>query len=771
MLIRIREILIPLFLMTFVTVYGQKNLVPYGLLTNLLSNPELSVITSKNPKFCWIVPFIDNEDFQTAFQIQVASSSALLLSNTPDLWDSRKINSNNSLHVNYSGSVLESGKSYFWRVKIWNKNNKATQYSQIQKFNIGETERVKSWPGESRWVVLENNNNNNNNIWTLEDRHPLNYHLKYPVYIKKKNNGVWFIDFEKAAFANIELKLEWIPRPNEKSDTTIYISIGEKNIGDSIDRIPGGGIIFKTVSLEIKPGINNYHINLPRFQPKYPHSQSLPEHMPEVIPFRFCEINAGNLDISIISAKQMRLHTQSNPYASYFSSSDTLLNQIYNLCKYSVIANTFNGDYAASQRERMMYEADAYIHQLGHYAVDREFMTARYSLENMIYHATWPTEWISHSIMMVWMDYLHTGDLDVIIKNYQNLKPKALTALTMPNGLISTRTGLVTEKFKKSIYFDGDILKDIVDWPHSSMSEALTGGETDNFKFKDYNSVVNAFHYHTLILMEKMAHLIGEKKDADEYAKKHRQFYKIFQQHFFDTENKNYIDGIGSKHSSLHANLFPLAFGLVPKKVKNDVLDYIKSKDMACGVYAANYLLEGLFDTGEAEYAIKLLASKSDRSWYNMLRVGSTMTTEAWDNKYKTNNGWSHAWSSSPAHIIPRKILGIEPKTAGFKHIRIKPQLAGLSWAKGKISTIRGEIYVSIEIKEDNSIIMDILTPANTKVDIQIPIKNGIENFELEYNGKLISNPKETNGNLLILSDLSSGGHFIELKNKIKHFK
>src|SRR5690606_31440690 len=131
--------------------------------------------------------------------------------------------------------------------------------------------------------------------------------------------------------------------------------------------------------------------------------------------------------------------------------------------------------------------------RIGRYAVDREFATARYSLENMIYHATWPTEWISHSIMMVWMDFLHTGDTSVIRKNYDVLRPKMMNALTMPNGLISTTTGLVTDEFKKSIFFNGKTLQDIVDWSHSS--EALPeGGETDGYVFTDYNTVVNAFH-------------------------------------------------------------------------------------------------------------------------------------------------------------------------------------------------------------------------------------------------------------------------------------
>ncbi len=739
---------------------AQNKTAPDGLLTNLLSKPELSALTTAEPKFSWIVPDLEDNDYQTAYQIFVASSPELLDKNQPDLWNSGKVMSENSIHIRYAGTPLHSNSSYYWKVVTWNKSGKKSDASSVRKINVGDVERPKNWPGESRWVQVKKPDGTV--IWTFEDRHPISYHAAYPVDSHRKENGTWFIDFKKAAFANVALTLRWNPSPGEKRDTLITVRIGEKSIGDSIDAKPGGGVIYNTFPLRIKEGISKYNIELPRFKPHYPHSQELPAHMVEVIPFRFCEVVGKDLDLSLISAEQMGLYAQFNEYASSFSSSDTLLNNVYNLCHYSVIANTFNGDYAASQRERMMYEADAYIHQMGHYAVDREFATARYSLENMIYHATWPTEWISHSVMMVWMDYLHTGDIDVIRKNYKDIQPKLMIALTMPNGLISTRTGLVTEEFCKSIFREKNApIKDIVDWPWGSMS-GLKGGETDDYQFEDYNTVVNAFHYHTLVLMEKMARVIGQKEDAESYSKRAKAFYKKFQEYFFDKERGIYVDGVGTKHASLHANLYPLTFGLVPESQKESVLKYIKTKDMACGVYSANYLLEGLYDAGESDYAMSLLISKSDRSWYNMIRVGATMTTEAWDNKYKSNNGWSHAWSSSPAHIIPRKVMGVEPVEPGFKHIRIKPHPSTLSWAETKLPTIMGTISAKFTVSPGEFKLVASY-PANVQADIYLPISKDVKKYTLLHNGEVVKKSKIEQGYVVITS-VGSGTHAFELK-------
>ncbi|MGK6350016.1 alpha-L-rhamnosidase C-terminal domain-containing protein [Parapedobacter sp. DT-150] len=731
---------------------------PTGLMTNLLTRPERSVITTLAPTFSWVVPTLENGDYQTAYQVLAASSPVLLKAGKPDLWDSGRVTERNALHIAYAGEKLAPQMAYYWMVRVWNKSGQVSAYSAVQRFNIGDALRDKRWPGESRWVRLDTAQENG--LWTFEDRPPVQYHPADPIRLTRRANGTWFVAFEKAGFANVALTLDWKARPGERKDTTLTVRVGEKNAGDSIDAKPGGGVIYQEYALPIKEGTHTYPLDIPRFEAHYPHSQTMPEHMMEVIPFRFLEIAGADLDLSVVSAEQLSLHVPFDEEASYFVSSDSVLNKIYDLCRYSVIANTFNGDYAASQRERMMYEADAYIHQLGHYAVDREFATARYSLENMIYHATWPTEWISHSIMMVWTDYLHTGDKQVILKNYEDIKPKLMTALTMPNGLISTTTGLVTEEFRKSIFFNGETLRDIVDWPQRSAA-IPEGGETDGYVFTDYNTVVNAFHYHTLKLMENMARAIGNDADAQRYKNMHVRLFEIFQRHFFDQKQGIYTDGIGTDHASLHANLYSLVFGLVPEKEKQRVLDYIKTKGMACGVYGANYLLEGLFDAGEGAYAMSLLTSKSDRSWYNMLRVGATMTTEAWDNKYKNNNGWSHAWSASPAHILPRKVIGITPAAPAFKHVTIKPQPAGLAWAKAQLPTISGPIAAGFDVQQ-HGFVLTVSLPANVTADVYLPIPEGVDDYRLSQNGIASEKAKKT-ANYVLLKDVGAGRHEFKL--------
>jgi hypothetical protein len=724
---------------------------PTGLLCNLLTRPELTQITTPQPQFGWIV----NSETQTAYRIMVANSMANLEQNKANLWDSGKQMSKQSQHILYKGKKLQANSTYYWKVSTWNKNGEQSEFSKPQQLNTGEFGRERMWPGESRWVKIGNGENEK---WAFEDRNPINYHTVYPVKTELKSDGTWFVDFKRAAFAYAKFTLNWKAGDGER-EKTITIRIGEKTVNGSIDQKPGGGVIFQEYPLTIQAGKHEYDLKIPRYKSHYPHSQVMPDHMPEVIPFRYCEIVCGDAPITLIGATQMALYTISDEKASAFSSDIELLNDVYNLCRYSIKANTFNGDYAASQRERMMYEADAYIHQMGHYSVDREFSVARYSLKNMIFHATWPTEWISHTVLMTWADYMHTGNSDLIKKYYKELKPKTLLALKEKNGLISTKTGLQTKAFLESIHLNRKELRDIVDWPQGGQS-IIKGGETDEYEFKKYNTVVNAFHYRSLVLMAKMAEVIGEKRDALYYRKQAKAVKKAFNKYFLDSVKGIYVDGIGSKHAALHSNMYPLVFGLVPEPIKPSVVVFIKQKRMACSVYGANYLLESMFDADEADYALSLLTDTTDRSWYNMIKIGATMTIEAWDNKYKSNNGWSHAWSSSPAHILPRKLMGIEPLTAGFETIMIEPKPASVKKASVKLPTIRGEVKAEF-VNDPHRFNLTVFIPGNTKANVSLPAKGEV--FELKVDDRISKDYSLQDGRIII-KNIGAGLHKFEMK-------
>jgi hypothetical protein len=463
----------------------------------------------------------------------------------------------------------------------------------------------------------------------------------------------------------------------------VHIHLGEAVKDGRIDRKPGGTIRYSHYSLVLKKGWHTYTVLIaPDKRNTGPQAVLMPVYTGEVTPFRYCEIE--NYAGKILREMAIR-ETVFYPFddeESGFASSDTVLNRVWDLCKYSIKATSFAGIYVDGDRERIPYEADALINQLGHYGVAREYSLARHTLEYLIFKPTWPTEWILQTVLMAWEDYMYTGNSDLLKNYYTDLKAKALLPLADDMGFISTRTGKVTPEVLQSIHFNGT-LKDIVDWPQKGILGLGKNeeGETDGFVFQDINTVVNAYHYRALVLMGRIAEVTGHREDVLMFEERAVRLKKAFNEKLLDRKRGIYVDGWGTDHASLHANMFPLAFGLVPDRYVKTVTAFIRTRGMACSVYGSQFLMDAIYDGNDGDYGLQLLASTAERSWYNMIRVGSTITLEAWDNKYKPNQDWNHAWGAVPANLIPRKLMGIEPLEPGFSRIRIKPQPSTLEWA------------------------------------------------------------------------------------------
>ena len=62
---------------------------------------------------------------QTAYQVLVASSEELLKKDKGDLWDSGKVESDQSIQVEYAGKPLESRMQCHWKVRVWDRGRES----------------------------------------------------------------------------------------------------------------------------------------------------------------------------------------------------------------------------------------------------------------------------------------------------------------------------------------------------------------------------------------------------------------------------------------------------------------------------------------------------------------------------------------------------------------------------------------------------------------------------------------------------------------------
>ncbi|MFG0253722.1 MAG: family 78 glycoside hydrolase catalytic domain [Rhodopirellula sp. JB053] len=539
--------------------------------------------------------------------------------------------------------------------------------------------------------------------------------VQEPVSIQRINDKVTLIDFGKVAFGNITM-----PVPSGRGTANVHF--GEKLLDGRIDRNPPGTVRYGMTQVRRGQQLGTAIVptpvdarNIVQSGVIYanPPAVLTPRSWKSVMPFRWVEIENLDADYPYEWIRRRAAYSSTwNDDASDFECSDETLNRIWELCKYSIKATTFAGVYVDGDRERIPYEADAYLNQLSHYTTDDNVAMAARTFDWLMENGTWPTEWAPHMVFMAYAEWMYSGDDEWLAHRYESLKSKTLLHRSADDGLV------------RSAEMDRN-RHDIVDWPKK---------ERDGFVFTEINTVVNAFHIAALQRMATMADAIGKHDDTARFNARIESATSSFHEKLFDQSTGLYRDGIGTDHSSIHANFFPLAFGLVPADKVAGVVDWLDDQDMRCSVYAAQYFIESLFNHGGAQKAVALMTADGDRSWKHMVDSGTTITWEAWDMKYKPNQDWNHAWGAAPANLLPRFVLGVEASSPGWTTAKIRPCPGDLTYARGKVPTPKGPI--SVEWESQPSFTLSLTLPDDLEATLELPASDG--DAEVTINGKSV---------------------------------
>ena len=116
------------------------------LRVNSLSN--YCWIGSDTPHFSWKM-LAGPGTMQSAYRIQAASSPELF--DSPDLWDSDWVESEQSIGIPWGGTVLKSRQKVCWRVILRDKDGNYSVPSEIAVFEIALL-RNRDW--KARWIHL-----------------------------------------------------------------------------------------------------------------------------------------------------------------------------------------------------------------------------------------------------------------------------------------------------------------------------------------------------------------------------------------------------------------------------------------------------------------------------------------------------------------------------------------------------------------------------------------------------------------------------------------
>jgi alpha-L-rhamnosidase len=142
-----RKFYLAFLFLTCSTVLGAAALAPGDLRCEYQVNP--SAIDETAPRLSWLVTSDQHSQRQTAYQVLVSDSTAALAANHADLWDSGRVISDNTTCIVYKGEPLSSREICYWKVRVWDKDGKSSEWSKPAVWSMGLLDQ-KEWKAE--WI-------------------------------------------------------------------------------------------------------------------------------------------------------------------------------------------------------------------------------------------------------------------------------------------------------------------------------------------------------------------------------------------------------------------------------------------------------------------------------------------------------------------------------------------------------------------------------------------------------------------------------------------
>ncbi|MDA3925912.1 MAG: family 78 glycoside hydrolase catalytic domain [Kiritimatiellae bacterium] len=428
--------------------------------------------------------------------------------------------------------------------------------------------------------------------------------------------------------------------------------------------------------------------------------------------FRYVEI------IGTTNTPDIQVDVRHYPFewtASSCQSSDTALNRIWEISKRGVQMGSQGIFVDCPSREKGQYTGDTYMTVLSQLLLTGDPSLTRKALIDFQQTQRFDPGMLCVAPGGFWQELAEWSLLwpQMVVYYYRVTGDKALVKTLVEAGA----TEKLMRYFSKLEREDG-LLSGVdrhkwvlVDWPSN-----LRGGYDYDKTKNGVNTVINAFYYGSLLAVAEMMR-IADRPDL-EYTNKAERLEKAFNKSLLDPASGLYIDGIHeddtrSSKTSLHANGFPLYFGLVPETNQTAVVNLIRQQRLNCGIYGGPYFIAALFKNGHSDLAYDLLTSKDTHSWNQMLKEGATTTFEAWGADQKWNTSLCHPAAGMPVWIIIEHLMGLTPAEPGFKTVRVAPRIpAALTSIEVRFPTVSGTI--SALYKKDKGYFLSV--PENTPV-------------------------------------------------------
>ena len=481
---------------------------------------------------------------------------------------------------------------------------------------------------------------------------------------------------------------------------------------------------------------------------------------------RYLQVDDAPKPLTINSVRFVRRHYELDRSRSSFRSSNPMLNQVWDLMKHSLTLGAQETFVDTPTREKAGFLGDVWSQGVAAMTTmgDRtmnlrvllEFLDSQdqYWLDGRL-NAVYPNsdgrrdipDYTQSYLVWVWDYFMQTGNTEFLRANYNRLRKIG----DYVDAHRHESTGLIHNLAGGG----GDYLYGIIDWPPQmrygyDMSVAS-------------RTVINAYACVDYDILARIATVLGHSSDRERYTQRARAMRRAINTHLL-TARGVYCDGLNadgsrSPHISQHANMFPLALGIVPDAHYASVLAAVKERQMSVGMVTVRWLTEALGESDQGPHLMRLYTDTDWDGWARTILLGATATWESW-NADTNGQSMSHPWGAAGLIGIHQYILGIRPLKPQHELVQVKPLAFGtsLSVAAGTLPTDRGDISVDWN-RNNERFLMTVTLPDNVTARVYLP-KCGISGAALKVDGVEVTGTEEDG--YVFLDNIGSGIHTFE---------
>ncbi|SFP85085.1 alpha-L-rhamnosidase-related protein [Parafilimonas terrae] len=376
-----------------------------------------------------------------------------------------------------------------------------------------------------------------------------------------------------------------------------------------------------------------------------------------------------------------------------FACSDTLINKIYDVSKYTLHLATREFFIDGIKRDRWVWSGDAYQSYLMNYYLMNDDETVKrtiYALRGkdpVTAHINTIMDYTFYWFLSVYDYYMYSGDSAFIKQNYPRMQTLMDYCLSRRN-----KDGLMEG-------LPGDWV--FIDWAAGLSKQGEVSFEQMLF-------------CRSLETMALCATINNDATNANKYKQLAADIKQKLFSYYWNEQKKalvhSRVNGVASNNVTRYANMFGIFFNYFTPAQKQEIKTSVLLNDSVQKIttpYMRFYELEALCALGEQQHVLQQMKDY----WGGMLQLGATSFWEEYDPSKKGAEHYAmygrpfgkslcHAWGASPIYLLGKYYLGVSPTSSGYATYKIEPSLGGLQWMEGTVPTPHGNIALRCDTKQ-----------------------------------------------------------------------